>query len=294
MAVAQRKLKLLILTEFVLFLGDPKHLGKNTKTGKSLYQVSLEISQRSFSPRAGAAVWAPQPVDSLCRSPEKWLAASRGSAFATKWYLYMAPTHKQRASQAMEALPQFREQSTQAGTPFEMHLLDGGRIKVFSFHIWCDCLSNCSTSWGDTPRPSAQYINTNDTTSTANKCTWITLSGMLSLSKLNKRSKSALGSCKISWQLLFVITHSIRVSVAVTSWGPKFRPSGWFPNSHQSSSLVCLDHFSSPWAQKMEASFDTNLAQQYFTQTRFSKGSTGFSWNLNDKYKDMQMIFNTC
>lgn len=116
---------------------------------------------------------------------------------------------------------------------------------------------------------------------------------MLSLSKLNKRSKSALGSCKISWQLLFIFTHSIRVSVAVTSWGPKFRPFGWFPNSHRSSSLECLDHSSSPWAQKMEASFDTHLARQYFTQTRFSKGSTGFSWNLNDKYKDMQMIFNT-
>ena len=70
--------------------------------------------------------------------------------------------------------------------------------------------------------------------------------------------------------LLFILPRYIPLAsqsqllYAVTSWDPKFRPFGWFPNSHRSSSLACLDHFSSPWkAQKIEASFDTNLAQQW-------------------------------
>lgn len=261
-------------TEFVLFLGDPKHLpklclclGKNTK--KESHSVVL-ASRRSC--RLGSTAC-------LTRADLREMTRCGCQLGLRDEVVLVHGAHPQTKSFTGNRSLAAISRAVDSGNTFLKctFLMAAGSKSSLSIY---GVIAFPIAPQVEETRPSAQYTNDDKH---CKKCTWITLSGMLSLSKLNKRSKSALGSCKISWQLLFIITHSIRVS-GVTSWDPKFRPSGWFPNSHRSSSLECLDHFSSPWVQKMEASFDTNLAQHYFTQTRFSKGSTGFSWNLNDKY----------
>ena len=88
----------------------------------------------------------------------------------------------------------------------ELYLFDSCRIEIFSFHIGRDCLPDCKIV--DKGRKEyRKCMNTFEhqilTGRLGSMCplrfAWMTLSGMLSLSKLNKRSKSALGSCKISW-----------------------------------------------------------------------------------------------
>ena len=166
--------------------------------------MKKESHYRWFSPRAGAAVWAPQPV-CLCPSQGNlsqllWLVARplRRSGTCT----WRPPTNKELHRQWKPwAIKRVTQKAGNTGLKCTFLMAAGSKS---SLSIYGVIAFPIDSQVEETHHAQvAQYINTNDTTYTAKKCTWITLSGMLSLSKLNKRSKRAFGSCKISWQLYF-------------------------------------------------------------------------------------------